>query len=51
LISPVQLNSHGKITSSPPPGLAVPTKGWNIQESGFGSSFLTAMRATYPWIK
>lgn len=50
LISPVALSNHGRITSNPPAGLVIPTKGYTPTEVGT-IMFYLLLCATYPaWI-
>ncbi|KAE8151800.1 hypothetical protein BDV25DRAFT_138514 [Aspergillus avenaceus] len=51
LISPVALTGEGKITNTPPDGLARPTTGYNLETSGSISdlTMLVLIQATYAW--
>jgi hypothetical protein len=50
LISPVPLCSHGRITSNPPPGLVIPTKGY-IMTGQWATVFYALLIAMYPWVR
>lgn len=52
LISPVALRAHGKITNKPPPGLAIPTIGFNLEKGSiFDKVLIAVLRQMYPWVK